>query len=304
MSFSLFLRSLRQRHDWRGGAGKRLVACLKYITRSASMPRRQSAWLQELFGSPRLAAYLSHDPRLIERWHHHYINRRLGRAQRLTIVREHYRFVFERLPARVADAIYLGGHCALGAITLKDGSQLLLELRRPLGRSREGELALCLTNTQEQLLSSVTFSVSDGGRTLLIGGLQGAASELGREAVRELTKQCYGLRPKNLLYSLLLAFGAFAGAQQIRGVSHLLHPFAGQADKIKADYDSFWEECLGVLQPDGFFALPASEPVRDESRVDSKHRSAFRRREQLRSDACACLLNALGAPALAWPKAA
>jgi uncharacterized protein len=304
MSFRLLLRSLSQRRDWRGPLHKRLAAGLKYLARSARTPRRQSAWLRELYGSARLSAYLTQDPRLHERWHHHYINRRLGRSQRLAVIRSHYRFAFGRLPAALVDAVYLEGRHELGALTLKDGSQLLLELRRPLGRSREGELALCLANTQGQLLSSVIFSVADEGRTLLVGCLQGAAAELGREAVRELTKQCYGLRPKNLLFSLLLAFGSFTGAQQVRGVSNLAHPFAGEDDKIKADYDGFWEECQGELQSDGFFALPTSEPERDESQVESKHRSAFRRRELLRREACARLLSALRAQPLAWPQEA
>ncbi|WP_243042220.1 VirK/YbjX family protein [Dyella sedimenti] len=304
MSFRLFLCSLRKRRDWRGPFPKRLAAGLKYIVRCARMARRQSAWLRELYGSPRLRAVLAHDPRLHERWHHPYINRRLGRAQRLAVIRSHYRFAFERLPAPLVDAIYLDGRYLLGALPLKDGSELLLELRRPLGRSREGELALCLVNTQGQLLSSLTFSVADEGHSLLVGCIQGAAPELGREAVRELTRQCHGLRPKNLLYSLLLAFGAFSGARRIRGVSSLSHPFAGEADKIKADYDGFWEECQGMLQPDGFYALPVGEPARDEAQVESKHRSAFRRREQLRREACACLLAALRGEPAAWPQAA
>jgi uncharacterized protein len=293
MTLRLFLRSLRQRRDWRGSPSKRLAAGLKYIVRSMRMARRQSNWLAELYSSPRLSAILAHDPRLHERWHHHYINRRLGRAERMAIVSQHYRFAFQHLPQTMVDAIYLQGRHLLGTLALKDGSELLLELRRPTGRSREGELTLCLANSQGQLLSSVIFSIADNGRTLLIGCLQGAAAELGREAVRELTKQCHGLRPKNLLFSLLLAFGAFTGATQIRGVSNLAHPFAGETDKIKADYDSFWEECQGVLQPDGFFALPTTETERDESQVESKHRSAFRRREMLRREACARLLAAL-----------
>jgi uncharacterized protein VirK/YbjX len=304
MTFRLFLRSLRQRRDWRGSPSKRLAAGLKYIARSVRMPRRQSAWLTELYGSPRLTSILAHDPRLHERWHHHYINRRVGRAERMAIISQHYRFAFRQLPTAMMDAVYLTGRHVLGTLTLKDESELLLELRRPTGRSREGELALCLANAQGQVLTSAIFSITDNGETLLIGCLQGAAAELGRDAVRELTKQCYGLRPKNLLHSLLLAFGSFTGATQIRGVSNLFHPFAGDPGKIKADYDSFWEECQGVLQPDGFYALPTSEPVRDESQVESKHRSAFRRREMLRREACARLLAALRDQALPLSQAA
>ena len=304
MTIRLFLRSLRQRRDWRGSSPKRLAAGIKYVARSVRMARQQAAWLAELYGSSRLATILAHDPRLHERWHHHYINRRLGRAERMAIVGRHYRYAFANLPAKMIDAVYLHGRHAIGALTLKDSSELLLEVRRPTGRSREGELSLCLANAQGQLLSSAIFSIADDGRTLLIGCLQGAAAELGRDAVRELTKQSYGLRPKNLLYSLLLAFGSFTGATQIRGVSNLAHPFAGEVDKIKADYDSFWEECGGVLQPDGFFALPTTEPLRDEAQVESKHRSAFRRREMLRREACARLLGALRDQPLPLPQAA
>ncbi len=304
MSFRLLLRSMRQRRDWRGSLPKRLASGLKYVARSARMAPRQLAWLNELYGSPRLAAILAHDPRLHERWHHHYINRRLGRAQRMAIISSHFRFAFAHLPAALVDGVYLHGSFPIGALTLKDGSELLLELRRPTGRSREGELALCLANTQGQILSSAIFSIADDGRTLMIGCIQGAAAELGRDAVRDLTKQSYGLRPKNLLFSLLLAFGVFTGAQNIRGVSNNAHPFAGEGDKIKADYDSFWEECNGVLQPDGFYALPSVEPERDESQVESKHRSAFRRREMLRREACARLLCALRDQPFAWPQAA
>ncbi|SFS17694.1 hypothetical protein SAMN05216570_3631 [Dyella sp. OK004] len=304
MSIRLFLRSLRNRHDWRGASPKRLASALKYVARSARMAQRQSAWLSELYSSPRLTAMLGHDPRLLERWHHHYINRQMGRTRRMAVISAHYRFVFSQLPAAMVDAVYLQGRHQLGSLVLKDGSELLIELRRPTGRSREGELSLCLANAQGQLLSSVIFSIADEGRSLLIGCLQGAAADLGRDAVRELTKQCHGLRPKNLLFSLLLAFAEVAQCKQVRGVSNLAHPFAGEADKIKADYDSFWQECRGEPLSDGFYALPAREPVRDEMQVESKHRSAFRKREALRREACELLMNALRGGELPLEKAA
>ena len=49
----------------------------------------------------------------------------------------------------------------------------------------------------------------------------------------------------------------------------------------------------------GFYALPAQEPLRDEMQVESKHRSAFRKREALRREACELLVNALRGQA--WP---
>lgn len=304
MSLRLFLRSLRRRHDWRGSPSKRIASGLKYLLRSARMAPRQAAWLRTVYGSPRLAAIVNHDPRLLERWHHHYINRQFGRARRMAVMEEHFRFVFAQLPAGLVDDVYLRGNHLVGTLALKDGSELRIELRRPTGRSREGELALCLANSEEQVLSSAIFTVADDGHSLLIGCMQGAAAELGREAVRELTKQCHGLRPKNLLFSLLLAFAENYGIVQVRGVANLAHPFAGEADKIKADYDSFWQECQGEPLGDGFYALPAREPVRDETQVESKHRSAFRKREALRQQACVLLATALRGTPLPLERAA
>lgn len=293
MSIRLFLRSLRGRHDWRGSAAKRFVSGLKYVGRCLRMPARQAGWLQEVYGNARLVAMLPHDPRLLERWHHAYIHRGLGRSRRIEIIRAHFRYVFAHFPPHVIDAVYLQGRSTLGALTLKDGSDLLIELRRPTGRSREGELAVCLANAQGQVLSSMIVTIADDGRSLFIGCVQGAAAELGRDAVRDLTKQCHGLRPKNLLFSLVLTLGQLTNAVQVRGVSNLAHPFAREADKIKADYDSFWAECLGEPLADGFYALPAREAVRSEMDVESKHRSAFRKRELLRQEACALLAGAL-----------
>ena len=212
------------------------------------------------------------------------------------MIADHYRTVLATFPAAVCEAVYLRDRHPLGVVPLKDGSPLGFELRRPTGRGREGELALCLVDTQGRSLSSMIFSLADDGRTLLLGCVQGAAAALGRDAVRELTRQSHGLRPKNLLLSLLRSLAAHQGVVRIRGVRNAAHPFAGQANKIKADYDSFWLECEGVPDDNGFYELPAREPERHETQVASKHRSAFRNRESLRRQACGLLLAALDQP--------
>lgn len=289
----LFLRSLHGRLDWRGQAPKRLVSAAKYLWRSACFPRRQSAWLAFVYGSSRMTALLARDPRLLERPHHQYINRRLPHIRRFQIIESHYRCLLSRLPVALIDQINTVGHVSLGRLVLKDGSEVELCLSLPTGRGREGELALYLLHADGQSLSSVIFTLADAGQTLLIGCLQGAAASLGREAVREFTRQSHGMRPKNLLLSMLYAFAAELDVSDICGVSNDAHPFAGQADKIKADYDGFWQECQGELRRDGFYRLPSREPPRDVAQVESKHRSTFRKREQLRAAACALMVDAM-----------
>ncbi len=293
MSLHFFWRSLRHRRDWRGSPVKRTSAAIKYAIRSVRTARLHASWLNFVYRTPLMSAMLAHDPRLLERAQHHYINRRLSRAQRHAVIADHYSTVLATFPPTVCEAIYLQGRHPVGTLFLKDGSALAIELRRPNGRGREGELCLSLVDAHGQSLSSMIFSIADDGRTLLLGCVQGAAAALGREAVRELTRQSHGLRPKNLLLSMLRAFAQRYGISRVRGVGNAVHPFAGQADKIKADYDSFWLECEGVLDDTGFYELAAREPVRDEMQVASKHRSAFRQREALRREACALLLAAI-----------
>ncbi|MEO7067084.1 MAG: DUF535 family protein [Rhodanobacter sp.] len=293
MSLQFFWRSLRQRRDLRGSLIKHAGATIKYTLRSARAAGRHRAWLDFLYGTPLLSALTAYDPRLIDRAQHPYINRRLSLTARYAVITDHYQMVLSTLAPELREAVYLGGRYRLGTLRLKDASELAIELRRPTGRGREGELCLCLADTQGQPLSSMIFSIADGGHTMLLGCVQGATAALGREAVRELTRQCHGLRPKNLLLSLLRAFAKRYDITRIRGVANAAHPFAGQADKIKADYDSFWQECGGVLDESGFYELSAAEPERDEMLVASKHRSAFRQREALRRQACVILLDGL-----------
>jgi uncharacterized protein VirK/YbjX len=229
------------------------------------------------------------DPRVYERPQHHYISRRLSTVRRFEIIESHYRHVLARFPPKLVRRIHVRGHASLGWLHLKDGSEVELRLSLPTGRSREGELALYLLQSDGQALSSMIFTLADAGRSLLIGCMQGAAHGLGRDAVREFTKQACGLRPKNLLLSMLYAFAEATAVEHICGIGNHAHPFAGSS-KIKADYDGFWQECRGVLMEDGFYRLPSREPRRDEMHIESKHRSSFRKREALRRQACELII--------------
>jgi uncharacterized protein len=282
---SLIFRSLQGRSDWRGSRLKRFIAAAKYVLRCLCMPRRQRRWLSFVFDSPAMMLLALRDPRMYERAQHHYISRRFAPARRFEIIESHYRSVFAHFPGKLVRSLHVRGHASLGKLRLKDGSDVELRLSRPTGRGREGELALYLLQADGQTLSSMIFTLADEGRSLLIGCMQGAAQGLGRDAVREFTKQAYGLRPKNLLLSMLYAFAAAMKIDNICGIGNQAHPFAGSS-KIKADYDAFWSECHGVLLDDGLYRLPSHEPVRDAALVESKHRSTFRRRELLREQAC------------------
>ncbi|WP_235499584.1 DUF535 family protein [Frateuria sp. Soil773] len=285
---------MRNRGDWGARGARRWAKAAKYAWRCLLRHRAQREWLECLYGSLPMRRIVAVQPRLHERWHHGYINRELRPGERLAIVRDHYATLIQRLPATTVKAIYVDGELRLdGRLSLKDGGHAVLALRRPANKGLEGELGLYLLDMQGRRLSSLIFTLGDQGRSLLIGCVQGAEPGMGLEAVREFTRQAYNLRPKNLLLSMAYALAGALDVERVRGVDNASHPFAGKPDKIKADYDGFWNECGGTAGRRGYYDLPPREAERDERDVESRHRSAFRRREALRRHACHMLLQTL-----------
>lgn len=231
------------------------------------------------------------DSRLHDRWQHRYLNRHFSAAEKARRLVEHFQSLTQVFTPAALDAIYAQGGLRLAAATLKDGSELVLKLAPPPVWGCEGELDLALSNAQCDRLYSVTLTFSDGA--LLIGCLQGPWGDEGRDVVREVTRGCHGLRPKNLLLSMVYALAHALAFDTLKGISNEAHPLA-RTGKIKASYDAFWEEQGACLGKDGYYRLPLAEAVRDEAEVPSRHRAEFRRRESLRQGLAEQLRQTLG----------
>ncbi|MET0255760.1 MAG: DUF535 family protein [Luteibacter sp.] len=299
-----FARSLRGRTNWHSKRAHTFNAVLSYIVRSVARWREHDAWLAFL-ESPPMAGVSSIDTVLTERYQHRYLSRRWKRERRLRALRDHYEFVLTRLPRPFFHTLYRERQVVLGRVTLRNGLPLSLVLKAPYRRAREGEMTLALVDHDGLQVSYVAFSFIDAGKAVVIGCLQGAPNHAGLDVVRELTRQCHGLRPKNLLLSMIRALAVAFDVERVLGVSNEAHVFAGIPGKIKADYNGFWRESGGTETEDGFYAMAPCEPARDESDVESKRRSEFRRREALRHEACELVVAAFGIErAVALPLAA
>jgi len=297
-----FARSLRGRSEWHSSRSRGFNATMSYIARSLLHWRQHAAWLAFL-EAPAMVGLTSLDRTLIERYQHRYMNRHWSMSQRLAATREHYAFALGRFPNRLFDRLYRARGVPLGQLTLRDGSSLSLSLKAPTLRAREGELSISLVDEQGLQISYATVSFVENGRTVIIGCLQGAANNAGRDVIRDLTRQSHGLRPKNLLLSMIRSLAEAMGAERILGIGNEAHPFASRK-KIKADYDAFWLENGGVADAQGFYAMSVHEPLRSESMVESKRRSEFRRREALRREACDLLVAAFASPRVVLARAA
>lgn len=286
---TLLLRSLGARWDLdHAPLPRQLRGYAGYVLQSAVHLPRQVAWLQFLDGSEAMRHAVRADPGLLGRWHRTFVSRELSAPARLRILEAHYRFLLERFPPRLRDKLLRGHDVRLGTLRLRHGEPVHLHLRKPAVRTM-GELGLYLLNGDKEVLSSCTFTLG-GEEGLLIGAIQGAWPFLGREPVRAFTRGSHGVRPKNLLLTLIRVLSRLYGIERLRGVSMAAHPFAAQ---IHTDYDGFWSENGGVPGADGFHELPrfgARRPVRV---LPSKRRAARRRREQFLDEARALFLRAL-----------
>ncbi|HVI53550.1 MAG TPA: DUF535 family protein [Luteibacter sp.] len=287
-----FVASFRERNDWRSQHARRAAG---YAARCLVAPLRHLRWLGLLQSHPALRDAARRDGRLVERWQHRFVSRSFGARKRLAALMDHYRFVVAALPQGLLERMYAEGQVTLAEASMKNGEPLRVLLMPPTRRGCEGELNVALATADDTLLFSATITVLPSSGELLVGCLQGPNTEDGQERVRLVTRQCHGLRPKNLLLSLLYGVATAHGLSRLRGISNDGHARSG---RIKASYDTFWIESAGVLARDGFFDLPAVEPERNELDVASKHRSAFRQREALRRELVATTLIALGQPTI------
>jgi uncharacterized protein len=294
--------SLRHRADWSGSWHKRSVTAVKYLARSACMPLRHTRFLSFIAAHPQMHAYRLRDPRLLERHMHRYVNANWSRRQRLEQMQQHYRFAVSHLPSGLFGLVYAFGHASLGSLTAKDGSLLTICMRPPIFKGCEGELCLQLCDSNEDPLYSIVFSVSDENPTIRIGCLQGPKGENAREAVRELTRIMHGMRPKQLMLSLVYAFARQYGIKRLVAISNDAHPLRRSGRPLLSDYDAFWEEQQGKPVEDGWYALPSTQAHKTEAEVPSNHRSAFRKREALRLQAEQLLINALQQPVPRLPE--
>jgi len=276
---SLF-ESLHPRNDWHNHPRLRAA---RYLLRTATAPRLHRRWLAQLNTTAMREATLR-DGHLFERWQHRWVSRQFGKRERLVRLIDHHGLMPRLLSADDLLRVCRGETLVAGDAAGKDGKPVQVTVAAPILRCLEGELVLGLV-WRGTAVFSMTITLCPGRDEVLVGCIQGPRSHDGLGLVRDVTKACHGLRPKDLLLSAVRSVATAAGITRVRGPGNQAHVF-GNTHRVKASYDGFWEEAGGTMGADGLYEVSAAEPVRDMQYVPSKHRSAFRAREALRETLC------------------
>ncbi|KDP85130.1 hypothetical protein CF70_015690 [Cupriavidus sp. SK-3] len=261
------------------GGKKWWIRRIKLIGSSAFRHKAVRSWLQAVGSCALMQRVALARPALLERPYRPLGAYGLRFRERMRIVLEHYRILNTLVPLALNERIYLGGglECSVGE------GRYALHLADSGPNPKEGELAFYWRDTATGVcLSQLSFYLVQGntGPEIFVGGLQGPMGENSRDLIREATKACEGLRPKDVVMEALLAFAAALDVQRIVGVCRNNHVGRQRHTprEIHCDYEGFWMESGGEPLACGNVAMPVCQPRRDVMELPSKKRSAYRRK--------------------------
>lgn len=139
----------------------------------------------------------------------------------------------------------------------------------------EGFLALELRyKPQDQLVYLLTFGkLAD---SLLIAVIQGPNHEGAKEQVKQLTKDCHGLRPAYLMVEVMKSLAQVLGYHSLLGIPQKYQNKSRlvQSKRYVVDYDAIFAESGG--QRAHYWQIPFSHRSLDH--IPSKKRSMYRKR--------------------------
>lgn len=239
------------------------------------------AWLHLLNSHPAFSEYVRGCPRFLYKVYRPYSSNTLDAAQRLAAIRAHYAFIFRRgLGQTVARASRVP--VVLAEAAGKSGLPYRIELRTVNMFDREGELVLQLAQDDKTLYTAAfTIAPRDGALAVSIGCIQGGKTEDAREAIKLATRELHGLRPKQLMVSLVRQLAHDYGCTRLLLVSNRNRVIykAIRNGRVLADYDQLWEELGASRRADGDYELACEAlAAPDMETIVSKKRAEARRR--------------------------
>jgi uncharacterized protein VirK/YbjX len=257
---------------------------IKIRVRALLHPRQTPAWLRLLNSHPAFSEYVRSCPRFLYKVYRPYNSHALSAEDRLAAIQAHYDFIFRRgLGQAVARASL--GPVVLACVCGESGLPYEIQLRTVNMFDREGELVLQLVQDGKAIYT-VAFTVAPraGRPAVSIGCVQGGKLDDAREAIRLATRELHGIRPKQLMVSLVRQLGFEYGCERLHLVSNRNRVIykAIRHGRVLADYDLLWEELGAARNAGGDYELacaPLAAP--DLESIPSKKRSEARKRHEL-----------------------
>lgn len=202
-------------------------------------------------------------------------------SKRMALIKEHFVYLEAKFTQAALRHLYIEEGITLWRDNYRDET-LSLKLQFNEWHKKEGLMGITF-KIGERMIYQIIFWVAldkSGERELRIGAIQGARG--GLDTVRDLTKHCYGLRPKNFIIQALRVVAGQIGIDQIYAVSN--YGFYANNHiridrKLKTTLDDFWEEIGGRKCNDlRFYEIPMTEPRKKLEEVKCHKRNLYKKR--------------------------
>jgi uncharacterized protein VirK/YbjX len=198
--------------------------------------------------------------------------------QKFNFLYEHYNFIKNKFNTKAINEIYttqMGYN--LIQIETKNLGIFNISLCYIPSLGKEGELTLLLHQNNQDIYSLQLSFYKD---QLLIGGIQSRIN-VSNDLLKKLTKELYGIRPRNLLFFVTRQICEHMNIKTLKAVQTKEHiancSHVSKTDKFQANYDQYWEEENGK-KIDFWYILSEKEQRKDIENIASKKRSQYKKR--------------------------
>jgi uncharacterized protein len=211
----------------------------------------------------------------------HFLDRRWGVAQRFKQMETDLHIAQQHFGTHICHELANQNPVTLFSI----GNLLTVALASNPINNKEGHWALMISDAQGQRIFNMSFGFLDE-HTVLIASIQGGSDGLTtiKDTIYALTKQCYGLRPQQLLFNTLQQLCASLDITRLLGIAPVNH-VKGRWNKrkklLRFDYMDFWDEMGSNSQLNGHALLPLMPDNKPIDAVPSHKRSQYKKRYAL-----------------------
>ena len=233
---------------------------------------------------------LSHRPRIYFKPFRVYMSTKWGKKERTKALLSCYAFIKQQ--PFLTRVIQEEKPIKLAEFTMKYNSekgQIYLGYNERF--RKEGELVVSLhCDSYQEAICEASFVIDkeNEGWVCRIGCVQGNKSAETENAIKELQKQMYALRPKALMIFIIQELSRQLGCSALYGVGskiqahnkkHFIH--IEWLHKLSFSYDTLWKEADGSPDKDGWFKLPIEMQRKSMEEIKSSKRSLYRSRYEM-----------------------
>jgi hypothetical protein len=258
----------------------------KQLLGSALAPIQTYRWRRFIQAYPTLAEIASNSSHFAARIHKPYLAKGLTCAKRVDLLMRHYRLALDMGLGHLMRMASLQPWpiCDFAG---KSGTRYQLVFSAADRQRLDGEFVLRL-KTGSACVYTAAFSLAEGddGTNIHLGGLHGMLAVDDALCIKNITRDFYGWRPREMMVSIVREIGTQLGCTHIVLASNAnrLPSEEKRICKKSSDYDRTWKEMRATARSDGNFQLACGEPgtSTDEPESAAGQRQCLPLRENFR----------------------